>query len=499
MTIHELLLEQRGYLGTLAESWLATGATTFSVWCEGKLLLQWPEGAFCAATVRAPIQVGARTVGTLGITGMSGDLTCRRLAAEAKAVGRMLTLESELEEMTFALVETQDKLLALYELSQATRNNFTITDILRRIACETVRLVQAEGAVLLLAPTLVQHPANRFDERVLLDYFRYVQQSGQEQVINDLDVEQTDGIQNLCLLPISIRGNVVAVLGIINREHGFATPDLKLARTIAEQAGIMIENSLLYEENLAQARLQTEIDIARKVQMQMLPRQRPQITGLEVYAESRPARHVGGDFYDFVEVPGRMPIFMLGDVVGKGVSAALIMGMLHAISHSAARFMPKPTPASVLYRTNEDLYDDLTTLEAFATMFVAQYEPVEQLLHYSNAGHAPIIYRANDGCAGLLEADGMPIGVLLECFCENQTVAFGPGALLVAATDGFNEAHNLRGEMFGYERLLELIDLFADQPAQVIAGAMFDAVNDFAAGRGQDDDQTLIIIKGVAI
>jgi sigma-B regulation protein RsbU (phosphoserine phosphatase) len=496
----DLLSSQRTELAALARDWLACGAESFTVWSDGRPLHGWPDGrAPGTPTLLAPIRVGARVIGELRVAGLGGAAEQARLGAEARMLARVVGLEAEFEQMTAELVEAQDQLLAMYELTQATRSHLTLGETLRRLAHEAARLVKSTGAMMLLAPALVQYPAALVDDLALLGYVERVRESGRELLLSASSAEVLpDGLENILVVPIRVRGQITAALGLLNRLGGFLAPDLKLARAIAEHAGAQLEHAILYDERLAQARLHAEMEIARKVQLQMLPQTRPREASLEIFAESRPALQVGGDFYDFVAAPDRPLMVMLGDVAGKGMSAALIMGMIHAITHSAARFMPKPTPASVLGRANEDLYDDLTKFDAFVTAFAAQYDAREHMLRYANAGHAPVIYCPAGGPARILEADSVPIGVLPISLSENYTLPFGAGDLLVVTTDGFNEASDAGGELFGYERLLSLVEEFSAQPVQVIAYALFDAVDSFAAGRPQDDDQTLIILKGVA-
>jgi sigma-B regulation protein RsbU (phosphoserine phosphatase) len=125
------------------------------------------------------------------------------------------------------------------------------------------------------------------------------------------------------------------------------------------------------------------------------------------------------------------------------------------------------------------------------------YEPAERTLYYANAGHAPVIYRPCGSTARLLEADGVPMGVLEDTLCTLRAMPMGPGDLLVLATDGFNEALGPSDEMFSIERLLTLVDAVGDQPVAVIAEALFTAVAAFSAGREQSDDQTIVVVKGV--
>lgn len=405
--------------------------------------------------------------------------------------------ELEIEQLAGQLVETQDQLLAMYELSKATRSHLGLNETLRHLASEATRLLHVAGAALCVGPTIVYHPTALIDDLSLLGHLRVMEQRGADLILSAAETALPDGITNLCLLPIVLPGSLRAALVLINREGGYTAPDLKLGRAIAEQAGAHIEHALLYQETLDQAKLQAELAVARRVQLQLLPHTRPSVPTLDIYAESRPALQVGGDFYDFVSEPGRPLMLLLGDVAGKGVPAAMIMGLVHTATRSAARFIPGPTPAKVLSRTNNDLYDDLTLLDSFVTAFAAQHLPEQGRIRCANAGHAPVIFRPPGGPARLLEGDGIPLGVLPITLSEDFTLDFPPGALLVVTTDGFSEARDPGGALFGYERLLELVDEFADQPAQVIAYGLYNAIDGFAGGQPQEDDQTLIIIKGI--
>ncbi|MCX7791085.1 MAG: serine/threonine-protein phosphatase, partial [Chloroflexaceae bacterium] len=220
---------------------------------------------------------------------------------------------------------------------------------------------------------------------------------------------------------------------------------------------------------------------------------------LEIYAESRPARQVGGDFYDFIVEPGRPFIFVVGDVTGKGISAALLMTMTRTAIHSKSQFMPFPTPEDVMRQSNEDLYDDFTRVGVFATAFVGQYEAGSRRLVYANAGHAPVIYRPVEGEAVLLRAESTALGILPKAHCCNQTLRLAPGDLLVVATDGFSDMRGGDDVPFGIERLLELIDRLHHLAPEALAQALFEEVHRFGQGREQDDDQTIVVIKGAAM
>jgi sigma-B regulation protein RsbU (phosphoserine phosphatase) len=500
MSVTTMLLSQQTQLVVLAESWLASGAESFSVWSDGCLLAGWPANHVPRKPgLVAPIQVGQRIVGELHVAGVDATMQ-GRLSAEAELLAQIARLENDLDQMTSELIDAQDHLIALYDLTRAIRSRLGLGETLRALASVAMRLIKTEGAVALLSPMIVHDPAPLMDDSVLLSYFRQVQASSSALVLSAKQgAALPPEIQSLALVPIQVRGAISAGLVLLNKLDGaFSAPDLKLAQAIAEQAGAQIEHALLHQDRLDQARMQAEMDLARKVQLTLLPQQRPHTPGLEIFAESRPALQVGGDVYDFIGQAGRPFFLTQGDVAGKGISAALIMGMIHIVTSSAARFHPAPTPVGVLQRITDDLYDDFTNLGTFATMFVGQYDAAAGELHFANAGHAPVIYCPASGGARLLEADGTPIGVLPICLCDNQTLAFGPGDVLIVATDGFSEASSPTGELFGYERLLELADELRGEPAQVIAYGLLSTVESFSAGHQQDDDQTLVVLKGVA-
>jgi sigma-B regulation protein RsbU (phosphoserine phosphatase) len=255
---------------------------------------------------------------------------------------------------------------------------------------------------------------------------------------------------------------------------------------------------VLYEETLSQAIYKSELEIAARIQSRLLPQSLPTVKGLDIATYSRPARHVGGDLYGLVTQKDRPFLFMVGDVSGKGTSAAMMMSMARILLQSSARFLPNPSPEIVLDRTNQDLYQDCTELRMFLTAFVGSYHPEKNEITYANAGHSPVIFCPAGGPAVLLEADGPPVGVLNKFISELMHLPFEEGDVLVVATDGLNEASDPDGELFGYEGLYKLIEELSPLPAQAIVEGLMKAIDKFSAGHPQDDDQTLLVIKGVA-
>ncbi|MGC8781634.1 MAG: PP2C family protein-serine/threonine phosphatase, partial [Anaerolineae bacterium] len=511
--LSDLLAGHRPQIAALAQAWLQCGATSFAIWAEGTCLAAWPSAAAAreTPTLIAAVSPADAAAGELRVAGLDQPCHRARLQADAMLLGQWAQVEGEIDGITNELIEAQDQLLALYDLARSTRSRLSIGEILDSLTREAARLVKTEAAAALVwpageAPIIVPHGAASADTQWLLGLFEEARGDGRHRVLERGDARAQGlpaAIRNVLLVPIKLGDQYAAALALINKPDGpFGSPDIKLAHAIAEQAGTQIENVRLYQEKLAQTRLETEMALARRVQMHLLPQRPPALAGLDVYARTLPALEVGGDFYDLIHLPGGPYSFVVGDVSGKGISAALIMAMTRTVLRSAGRSPGPaaawPTPAQIMSRATDELYDDLTEVGMFVTIFFGQYDPSERRLRYANLGHSPVIYRPAGGPPRLLEADGPALGMLPVNLAEDQELPFGPGDLLLVATDGFNEARNAQGDMFGYERLLDLAQELADLPAGAIADRLYERVAAFSAGHGQDDDQTLIILKGTA-
>ena len=502
-----ILTTQHIHFEALAKAWQVAGAEAFVVMVNGFPLVSWPPYADAeAATLIENIWAGHSKVGELRLIGPASPEARARLQTEARLVSSLIQANENLQVVTAQLIDTQDQLLALYDLTQATREYLDLNMVLAQMARETARLVKVEATFIMVQRPdeswlIKQYPEPILDLITLEHMLDIVQETGQDLLLSEEEVGSANtAIRDLLLMPIQIRETAQAALGLVNKIEGdFLSPDIKLARAIAEHAGAQIENALLYQKNLEQTKLQTEMELAQRVQLNLLPKQQPFVAGIDFWAGSRPASQVGGDFYDFWQREGRPFTFTVGDISGKGMPAALLMSMTRTVFRSQVHGVPIPTPEMIVGRSNQELYDDFTEVSMFATVFVGQYESVNRQLLYANAGHSPVIYCPAGGSASLLEADGTAVGILPTSFSEDQRLDFAPGDVLVVATDGLSEAHNTQNEMFGYERLLRLIESLAEKPAQAIAESLIHTVNSFSAGKPQDDDQTVMTLKGVVV
>jgi Stage II sporulation protein E (SpoIIE) len=245
--------------------------------------------------------------------------------------------------------------------------------------------------------------------------------------------------------------------------------------------------------------IESQLALARRVQRDLLPAADALPAGLDLGAECLPASQVGGDFYDVVSLPDGRTAFLLGDVSGHGISAALLMGLIHgAMSSPPWGSSPDGAPDRAAARLNQLLLAK-SAGDRFASLFWCAYDPVAGELQYLNAGHLPglRIRRAPDG-TGVIErlADGGPVlGVLPGATYRAVSVDAHDGDLLVLFSDGIIEAGNARGDYFGDERLQAVLCQSTDLPARAICEAILSAVKSFAAGEDPGDDQTLLVVR----
>jgi sigma-B regulation protein RsbU (phosphoserine phosphatase) len=241
-------------------------------------------------------------------------------------------------------------------------------------------------------------------------------------------------------------------------------------------------------------RLNRELEIAREVQEHLFPQWLPPVPGLDYCGECRPAREVGGDYYDFLELSdGRLGI-AVGDVSGKGVGAALMMASLEASLRALASVVQDP--ADLMGRVNTFVCQ-ASSASRYATLFYAEYDPATRRLSYVNAGHNPPMVLRNSGGSFQvlrLEAGGSVIGLFPQRY-ERGEFSHEPGDLIVLFTDGVSESMNSHEEEWGEERLIELAKTCHALPALEGTRRILAAAQAFAAGASQHDDMTLVVLR----
>jgi len=241
-------------------------------------------------------------------------------------------------------------------------------------------------------------------------------------------------------------------------------------------------------------RLNRELEIAREVQEHLFPQRLPAAPGLDYCGQCRPAREVGGDYYDFLELPGGKLGIAIGDVSGKGVGAALMMASLEASLRALAPVVDDL--AELMERVNSLVYQ-ASASNRYATLFYAQYDPASRRLSYVNAGHNPPVVLRN--CAGScqvlrLETGGPVVGLLPHRY-ERGVFSLEAGDLVVLFTDGVSESMNAGYEEWGEDRLIGLAKTCHGLPVLEGMRRILAAAQAFAAGAPQHDDMTLVVLR----
>ncbi len=296
----------------------------------------------------------------------------------------------------------------------------------------------------------------------------------------------------MCAPLIDSDGEAFGVLQVdtLDQHHRFEVADLEVLAAVASQAGIAIDNAQLHEKALRQREVERDLELAKQVQRGFLPQHPPQVHGYRFFDYYQPANKVGGDYYDYVELPDGRIAVIVADVVGHGVAAALLMAKLS----SEVRFClaADSQPGAALSRLN-DILARGGLEDRFITLVLAVLEPATHEVTIANAGHiAPMLrlgmQRVKD--AGAEEA-GMPLGIAENVRYRQHTFRLEPGQFLALFTDGINEAMNLKDELYSMDRLRRQVGADAESVESLGQGLIAD-VRRFTGERAQYDDMCLV-------
>jgi sigma-B regulation protein RsbU (phosphoserine phosphatase) len=297
-------------------------------------------------------------------------------------------------------------------------------------------------------------------------------------------------------VPLTVKDRLIGVLDLESTEYDAFTPQHEQAlSTLASSLAIALENARLYERLRAdERRLEEDLSTAREIQKQLLPKRSPWLPGLQFGVGYEPARHLGGDFYDFLTYDEGRVAVAVGDVAGKATSAALYgslaAGMLREI---ASQIRPGPP------RLLEEMNGKLLLLEIpnrFLAMAFGVYDAETRILELANAG-LPRPFLLRGGEASPLDLSGVPLGLLPDRSYERTSIELRPGDAVVVCSDGIEEGLNPREEELGAEAIIETLRAASSGTAQEIADAVIAAVEHHAEGAEPSDDRTVLVVKAV--
>ncbi len=310
------------------------------------------------------------------------------------------------------------------------------------------------------------------------------------------------GFQGHLAVPVKI-GDLQIGLLMVNTaaQRLFLDSEAELLGLFASQLVQTLERERLHQEALARQRLERELDLASEIQSSFLPDRCPAAPGFQIEAFYRAARQVGGDFYDFIELPAEAntgaPRFgiVIADVTDKGVPAALFMALARTLLRASA--IDGRPPAAVLQRANRLILAD-SRAGLFVTCFYALFDPVSGRVSFANGGHNyPLLYRRAANQVVPLTAQGIVLGVIPDPHFTPGEITLDHGDILLFYTDGITEAMNAQRELFGDERLAATLRAASQRSPAEIISAVLNAVNAFAGDTPQSDDMTMVVIKRV--
>ena len=315
--------------------------------------------------------------------------------------------------------------------------------------------------------------------------------------------------------PILVKGKERGKVYIFTRDRAYdwTLSRQKLVQLVADQAAVAIANNDLTVEVRQKEKLDRELEVATDIQFHLLPRKYPQIQGLEIAAACRTANRVGGDYYDFIPANYDQPqsendaedqtgstvpwSIVIGDVMGKGVPAGLIMTMTRGMLR--AEVLNHHSPAQILEHLNRVMFEDLESSHRFVTLFYSQYDPKTRCLSYSNAAHnPPLWWQAKTNTVHRLDTLGMLVGLDTDSQYEEASVQLDTGDTILYYTDGFTDAVNAKGQRFEEENLIQSFQNAAAQQytPEAIVQSLFDSVQAFIGEKKRSiDDMTLVVLQ----
>lgn len=409
-------------------------------------------------------------------------------------------------------VNAETKLQALLDILQAIGASVDLDEVLRKIldGLFTVFVHADRGFIVLkdrdsgkFIPRATKHRREDDEDQIRISrtILNKVTQ-GKEALISDDAAKDFQGqsivdfqIHSMMAVPIlSTGGEVLGAMqvdtsNILNR---FSQDDLELMASVAIPASVAIENAQLHEIAVREAAIKQDLALASKIQRGFLPDEAPGVEGYEFFQYYYPARTVGGDFFDYIEMPDGRIAVVLADVSGKGIAASLIVAKL--ASEFRICLFSEPTPEAAIARLN-NIFCDPRWEDRFVTVALMVLQPRSHEVCIVNAGHmAPLLRHADGTIEEIGQAvSGLPIGVAEDMDYEPLTINMAIGDSLTAYTDGIPDAQNIRDEFFGTERLLTELNAKPFKNVDEMGRHVIDTVRRFAGSQAQTDDMCVTI------
>ena len=405
-----------------------------------------------------------------------------------------------------------EELSILNDLARAIGASLNSQDVMQTIIHRSLRSVHAEQGVITLVDqeagdamkTLVRSMVSSTDHEQFhfhQSLLGWMHLNKKPLIINDPEQDERfkgvkfdRSVHSLLAVPMVVKSALKGVLTVYNKKDAkkFTEEDQRLLAIIAAQSAQVVENARLYEEEQALRRMQEEVRLAARIQLDLLPKSSPEIQGYDIAGKSVPAQLVGGDYFDFIPTHDDQLALSVGDVSGKGLPASLLMANLQATLRGQT--LVSSLAKECVRRSNKLLFQT-TSPEKFVTLFYGILDPRKHAFSFCNAGHNyPLLFSSTQETRRL-ETGGTVLGIMEDFPYAEEVVSLNVGDILVIYSDGITEAVNGAGELFGEERLINVVSEHRGIPAAKLVERIILAVKTFAGSTPQADDITLIVIK----
>ena len=409
----------------------------------------------------------------------------------------------------------REHLATLYEITRTLNSSLDLDEVLEHVMDQVIAVTRAERGFLMLydesRQDLVFRVARNMDRsdlespnfQVSTTILRQVQQTRQPVLTDNAQGDDRFsggqsimvlGLRSIMCVPILVKTHLIGLVYVDNRLQAglFNQEHLALLSAFAGQAGPAIENARLYQVAVEKGRMEKELQMARDIQRDLLPREIPTLPGYEIAADWHSAREVAGDFYDCFRLGDNRLGLVMADVSDKGAPAAIFMAVARSLIRGSA--LAATSPVETLQQANRAILQDTQS-----GMFVTVYYTVlgaNGSLTGVNAGHnLPLLVHTRQGTHEFLPRGGRPLGWFEDLPVEPVSVQLEPGDILVFYTDGLTEAENIAGEPYGEDRLVTLVREAGDIPAADLLQRIIASVEAYRGAAPVFDDTTLSVVR----
>lgn len=306
---------------------------------------------------------------------------------------------------------------------------------------------------------------------------------------------KTVEIETLVAHPLEYKNELLGVVAFCNKEDStlFTEEEFRLSQVLAQHIAIIMNNFRFYNELVKRQRDERELEIAGTIQKNLLPHSIPESQYADIFTYNRPAKDVGGDYFNIINVDEKRLDVVIADVAGKGVPASLVMVMISTVLKNIIK--ANYGPRRIIAFLNKFLCRE-STLERYATLSYVSIEVMENKLQFTNSGHSPlVVYKAALDRFEQIDTPGIPLGIDADQTYSQKETEFRAGDIIAMYTDGITEAMNEQNDMYGFERLCTAIKKNHGESAETIGTIILEEIEMFAGGAEQHDDMTLIIVK----